>query len=92
MIICMSEKLIWEEIKARYDQQWVELVDYDWPEEETYPRSGVVKAHASERRQFYSMAGKDLPVDSAIVFVGKVKLPEGVIFSPGMRKVVEKHA
>jgi hypothetical protein len=30
----MAEKLSWEEIKKNYDQEWVELVDYDWPEED----------------------------------------------------------
>ena len=32
----MEKKLTWEEISRRYDKQWVELVDYDWPEEELY--------------------------------------------------------
>jgi len=27
----MTKKMIWAEIKKLYDQEWVELVDCDWP-------------------------------------------------------------
>ncbi|RIL06878.1 MAG: hypothetical protein DCC75_10470 [Proteobacteria bacterium] len=87
-----SKKLTWEEMKKLYDQEWVELVDYDWPEEEVNPRAGVVRVHSSDRTEFYRLAAVDTPRDSAIVFVGKRKLPDGVIFSPGARRVVAKHA
>lgn len=88
----MEKKLTWDEIKKLYDKQWVELVDYDWPEEEIYPRAGVVRAHSLDRAEFYNQVGKDAPVDSAIVFIGKVTFPKDVIFSPGMRRVVVNHA
>lgn len=88
----MDKKLTWDEIQKLYDQQYVELVSYDWPEEDIHPRSGIVCAHSSDRVEFYKQVGKNSPVDSAIVFVGKVKLPKDVIFSPGMRRVVVNHA
>ena len=88
----MEKKLNWDEIEKLYDQQYVELVNYDWPEEEIHPRSGIVRVHSSDRVQFYNEVGKDTPVDSAIVFVGKIKLPKDVIFSPGLRRVVVNHA
>jgi len=88
----MSEKLSWEEIEKLYDKQWVELIDYDWPEEQQYPRSGIVQTHSSNRTEFYQLAAKGSPVDSAIVFVGKQRLPKDQIFSPGMRRVVVHHA
>lgn len=88
----MEKKLSWDEIKTRYDQEWVELIDYDWPEEDVHPRSGVVKAHSKDRAEFYRMAAKDTPVDSAILFVGKHAIPKDVIFSPGMRRIIEDHA
>ena len=87
----MSEKLSWEEIKELYDQEWVELVDYDWPEEDESPRTGIVRIHSPNRDEFYRLAATDSPVDSAIVFVGKQKLPKDQIFSPGMRRVVLNH-
>lgn len=87
-----SQKLTWEEITRQYDQQWVELVDYDWPEEDPDPIAGVVRAHSADRVEFYRLAAKDSPVDSAIVFVGKHNLPKDQIFSPGMRRVVLSHA
>ena len=72
-------------IKEQHDQEWDELVDYDWPEEEEYSRSGIVRAHSPTRREFYALAAKDSPDDSVIVFVGKQKLLKDQIFSLGMR-------
>lgn len=66
-----GQKTTWEEIRKLYDREWVELVDYDWPEEEAYPRSGVVRVHAKSRQEFDNLADIDPPVDSAYVFVGE---------------------
>jgi hypothetical protein len=66
----MGKKLTWEEIRKQYDQEWVELVDYDWPDEEPDPRAGVVRVHAKEREEFDRLAAVDPPRDSACVFVG----------------------
>ena len=87
-----TNKMTWEEIKKHYDREWVELVDYDWPEEEIYPRSGVVRVHSSDRAEFYRLAAQDSPVDSAFLFVGKQTLPPGTVFSPGMRRIIPNHA
>jgi hypothetical protein len=66
----MAEKLTWEEIKNQYNQEWVELVDYDWPEEGPDPKSGTVRVHAKTREEFDRLAAIDAPQDSAYVFVG----------------------
>ncbi len=74
----MEKKLSWEEIKERYNQEWVELVDYDWPDGTPYPQSGIVRAHASERKRFYEnckehdMLEGTSPSDAAILFVGRI--------------------
>jgi hypothetical protein len=73
------------EIKEPRDQEWVELNDYDWPEDEECPRSSIVRAHSPTRREFYALAAKDSPDDSANLFVGKQKLPKDQIFSLVMR-------
>ncbi len=88
----MTTKLTWDEITKLYNKEYVELTNYDWPDEEIHPRSGVVRVHSSDRAEFYKQVGKDTPVDSAIVFVGKLALPKDVIFSPGLRRVVANHA
>ena len=66
----MAEKPTWEEIKKQYDQEWVELVDYEWPEEGADPKSGAVRVHAKTREEFDRLAAIDAPQDSAYVFVG----------------------
>lgn len=66
----MEKKLTWEEIKKLYDQEWVELVDYDWPEGTPYPRSGVVRVHDADRKNFHAAVKMQTPAGSALVFVG----------------------
>lgn len=75
-----KEKLSWEEIKKQYDTQWVELVDYDWPEEEPYPRMGTVRVHAKTRSEFNKLILKgNPPKDFAIIFVGEPHIPSNKI-------------
>ena len=67
----MNEKLTWEEIKNRYDQEWILLDDFDWPEEEIDPHAGVVRFHAKDRTEFDKFLGSlKSGFNSAIIFVG----------------------
>ena len=75
----MENKLTWEEIKKLYDQEWVELVDYDWPDEDPDPRAGVVRVHAKTREDFDRLTDIDPAKDSAIVFVGELFAPNVVV-------------
>jgi hypothetical protein len=69
------ERLTWKEIEERYDQQWVELVDYDWPEGDFQPRSGVVRTHAADKKAFHRDCRREpVPEDSADLFVAKKQL------------------
>ncbi len=74
----MKEKLNWDDIKKQYAGEWIELIDYDWPDGIPWPRSGVVRVHAPTRQAFYRLANNDPPQDSAILFVGQTELPENV--------------
>ena len=71
----MAEKLTWEEIKKLYNQEWVELIDYDWADEDPDPRAGVVRVHAKTREEFDRLTDIDPPKDSAYVFVGELFAP-----------------
>ena len=85
----MGEKLSWEEIKSRYDQEWVELVDYDWPEEDPHPRAGIVRVHAKERSKFDDLADVDPPNDSAYIFVGRApRTSTDVVITRGYNRVI----
>jgi hypothetical protein len=83
--INMGNKLSWEEIIKQYDKEWVELVDYDWPDGTPYPRSGSVRVHAPDRKEFYRLM-KELepkPTDSALVFVGiPPRAPNTIYMNP----------
>ena len=84
----MAEKLTWEEIKKKYDQEWIELVDYDWPATEPNPKSGVLRSHAADKKQFYRQCKQEpVPQHSAIVFVGPPRLAAGTVFSPSLIRV-----
>lgn len=77
----MKIKMTWDEIKTQYDQEWVELVDYDWPDEQTDPKSGVVRVHAKTRAEFDRLVAIDAPLDSAYVFVGEPLLTSSRSYS-----------
>ncbi len=86
----MEKELSWEEIKERYNQEWVELVDYDWPDGTPYPQAGIVRAHASERKRFYQnckehdMLEGASPFDAAILFVGRINPTNGPYLSSSL--------
>ena len=83
----MTESLTWDEIKEQYDRQWVELVQYDWPEGKPYPNSGVVRVHSSNRKEFYQLAKSESPRDSAILFVGKPDVPPNTILCSSVMRL-----
>ena len=82
-----NKKLSWKEIEKQYDQQWVQLIDYVWEEGEPYPASGVLQFHASNRRDFDRLSRENPVEDAACVFVGKPKIPPGVILSANAMKI-----
>ena len=76
-----NKKLTWEEISKKYNQEWVQLVEYDWLDEDALPRSGIVQAHAKTRREFDKLIISKPQKDSALLFVGKRNVPPGVVLS-----------
>lgn len=64
----MNEKLTWDEIKRRYPDEWVALVDYEWPEMR-HVTEGVVYAHSPSRDELHKLQ-RGL-TDAAILFTGK---------------------
>ena len=67
----MAERLTWDEIKSRYPDEWVALVDDDWPEDQGVPCAGVVYAHSPVHSQLIEMQ-KHL-TDAAIVWTGMTR-------------------
>lgn len=83
----MKEKIPWTEIEALYDQQWVELIDFDWEETEPFPTAGRVRVHSRDRREFNQLIKRDMPIDSAILFVGRRHRQSGTFLSSNLRQV-----
>ena len=84
----MTGKLTWEEIKSQYDQEWVELVDYDWPDGTPNPRAGVVRTHHSNKKTFHKQCLEgSIPSDSALVFVGHKNSLDDIIFVPSLIRI-----
>jgi len=82
-----SHKLNWEEIERLFNQEWVELVDYEWIDTETHPRFGVVRVHAKSRKEFDELILNDPPERSALVYVGKPPRMPGVILSTNLHRI-----
>ena len=84
----MAKKLSWADIQSKYDQQWVELIDYDWPLRQAHPNSGIVRVHAANRKDFDRLLLVDSPSDSALIFVGASESPpDGIIPSMNLRRL-----
>ncbi len=86
-IYFMEQVLSWQEIEKNYNQQWVQLVDYDWPEGEPRPKSGRVRLHASTRKEFNKLVLEAEPVNAARIYVGTHKMPEGIILSSNVVRI-----
>ena len=69
-----EQKLSWEEIEKLYDQEWIELIDYDWSEYDMHPISGIIRVHAKDRSEFDKLAAINPPKESAFIFVGRPHL------------------
>lgn len=67
----MAEKLTWDEIKRRHPDEWVALVDYEWPDDRGVPDSGVVYAHSPDHARLMEMH-RHLQ-EAAIVWTGKTR-------------------
>jgi hypothetical protein len=67
--LAMKEKLTWKEIEERYWHQWVQLVDFDWPDTEPWPLTAVVRVHSADKREFNKLAAKDRPNSTARLYV-----------------------
>ena len=65
----MADTLSGDEIKQRYPDEWVALVDHEWPNNRPVPLSGVVYAHSPDHAALIQMQ-KHLPA-AAIVWTGK---------------------
>lgn len=78
----MTEKLTWDEIKQRYDGEWVQLIEHEWDKTEPDPQSGVVRVHSKDAKEFHRLVKQDPVKRSAILFVGELfNLGENVIFN-----------
>ena len=88
----MAEKLTWSEIKERYRNEFVQLVDYEWDETEPDPRSGVVTIHSKNRREFDQLIRQAQEPDSAILYVGEINLPKGVTLSANQNQYFRRSA
>ena len=79
----MSEKLSWEQIKEKYPDEWVHLINYDWQDGDPYPEAGEVQIHAVGRSDFNKLLLAAERVPGAIVFVGKV-VPDSYHYSSNL--------
>lgn len=80
----MSVKLTWDEIKQRYDGEWVVLVEQEWDTHIPVPDAGVVKYHCKtkQERNHFLQLHRDELTDVALVFVGEPEAqPQGHFIS-----------
>jgi hypothetical protein len=75
----MSERLTWEEIKQRYPDEWVLLVELD-EDEYVNVRSARVAAHSAERKEIDRAAAECVGAPIGILYAGEPsELPVALI-------------
>ena len=84
----MNRILTWSEIEKTYPNEWVQLVDCEWPEGEPRPVAGRVRIHAASRKEFNKLVLEADPIDAARVYVGSHSLPKGTILSSNLVRIV----
>lgn len=67
----MTEKLTWEEIKKRYPDEYVVLIDPEVDETDTV-LAGTVVDHGKDKHEMYQVLGKLNPKDGGCLWTGKV--------------------
>ncbi|MEX0701343.1 MAG: hypothetical protein WD069_04545 [Planctomycetales bacterium] len=73
----MDQMLTIDEIKDRYDSEWILLGDPE-TDEQLNVQGGTVLFHSSDREELYRKAAELRPKRSAIVYTGSV--PEDMEF------------
>ncbi len=64
----------WSQILAKFDGEWVELIEYDWNWESPYPRWAKVRNHSPSRAQLSELLAASGPVtDSITLYLGAVE-------------------
>lgn len=75
----MEEILSWKEIEQKYQDQWVQLIDFEWKEGEPRPIRGKVRISAPTRREFNRLVLSSPPADAARIYVGTHGRPDELV-------------
>ncbi len=84
----MEEILSWKEIEQKYHDHWVQLIDFEWEEGEPRPIRGKVRISAPTRREFNKLVLDSPPANAARIYVGAHSLPDGIILSSNLTKII----
>lgn len=69
-----KKKMTWEEMKKRYPNEWLLIVDYD-SDESGHLISGIVARHSPEKDDVFRLPSLDQ--SSAFKYTGKSTFPGG---------------
>ncbi len=73
-----AERLTWDEVRRRYPDQWVTLVDIDWVNETDFEfRSAIAIGHGAHRRLAIAEAHPQLDryPGFGCYFTGRIRAP-----------------
>ncbi len=70
----LNKKTTWEEMKRKYPDEWLLIIEYD-SDESGHLLSGIVARHSPEKDEVYRLPG--LNQSSAFKYTGKSTFPGG---------------
>jgi len=66
-------RIPWSRIREAFAGEWVELVEYSWEGDSSYPKAAVVRHHSSNRSELLRTMVRSGRVEGAVVlFVGSI--------------------
>jgi len=74
----MNDVMTMEEIEARFDSEWVLIVDPEY-ERGVHVKRGRVACHSSDREEVYRKALELRPKHLAVYYIGDI--PDGTAFA-----------
>ena len=66
-----NQRLFWNQIKAIFEGEWVELTNVDWDWDKPFPKRACVRHHSTDRAELMNAIRRDgLRSDSTVLFLG----------------------
>lgn len=62
-----QERLDWIDLKTKFGDQWVEMIDFEWDWDKSFPAWAVIRHHSSDRDNLNRLIEVSGEIEGAVV-------------------------